>query len=660
MKPEKRILKGKRERMVARQIRARGIKEEKLLEAFREVPREAFVPVELEGFAYEDVALQLSERHVIPRPYIAARFVEALQLKPTDHVLVAGVGSGYTVAVISRMVDSVVYIEEDEALIHYAREVFETLGYTNIETHVQEITAGWPPGAPYQAILIGEELTSVPEVLKQQLLAPGGRLVLPLGKDWFSIQLVRIVRETPKRFRMENLGPFHYVPEAEEITPPPRVHRSRKELIGLIREEAVAFPSIEGADLSLLLDRIGQARVVLLGEATHGTSEFYRMRQEITRALIEEKGFTIIAVEADWPDAERIDDYVRGVEYVPRSWQPFERFPTWMWRNLEVLEFVEWLRLHNEKLPYEERVGFYGLDLYSLFTSIHEVLRFLERTDPELARQARTRYACLMPFESDPALYGRAVISQRYRECEDEVVEMLGELLKRRMELVEADREAFFRVLQNARIIANAERYYRAMYYGAAESWNLRDEHMFGTLEALLAYHGANSKAVVWAHNSHVGDAAATEMFARGEINIGHLCRESFGSQAFIIGFGTHTGTVAAASYWGGVVELKEVRPSHPKSYERLAHETGLNHFFLHLREPDHPDLRPELNEPRLERAIGVIYRPETELQSHYFQAMLPEQFDEYIFFDETRAVTPLGRPHAPELPETHPFALLD
>ena len=660
MTAEKRILKGKRERMVARQLQARGIKDEAVLQAFREVPREAFMPVELEGFAYEDVALQLSERHIVPRPYIAARFVEALQLKPTDNVLVGGVGSGYTVAVISRMVRSVVYIEEDEALVHYVREVFETLGYQNIEVHVQPVTEGWPPQAPYQAILVGEELHDVPPALKEQLFAPGGRLVLPLGEDWFRVQLIRIIRETPSTFRQENLGPFHYVPEASEIAPPPRVHRSRAEVVKLLQEEAIAFSSIEEADLLLLLERIGQARVVLLGEASHGTSEFYRMRQEITRALIEEKGFSIVAAEADWPDAERIDDYVRSIETTPRSWQPFERFPTWMWRNLEVLEFVEWLRLYNEKRPYDERVGFYGLDLYSLFTSVHEVLRFLERTDPELARQARVRYGCLMPFESDPALYGRAVISKRYRECEDEVVEMLAELLKRRMELVEADREAFFRVLQNARIVANAERYYRAMYYGAAESWNLRDEHMFGTLEALLAYHGPDAKAVVWAHNSHVGDAAATEMFARGEINIGHLCREHFGNQAYIIGFGTHTGTVAAASYWGGVVEFKQVLPSHPESYERLAHDTGIKNFFLHLREPSHPHVRPELNEPRLERAIGVIYRPETELQSHYFQAMLPEQFDEYIFFDETQAVTPLGRPHAPELPESHPFALLD
>ena len=651
----------KRRRMVERQIRARGIKDERLLRAIEEVPRELFLPVELRGFAYEDVAIEISERHVVPRPYLVARFIEALELKDTDKVLVAGVGSGYTVAVISRLASKVIYLEEDDALIHYAREVFETLGYHNIEVHEGIIEAGWPQEAPYDAILIGRELREIPDALRKQLLVPGGRLVAPVGKDWFSMQLIRLRREAPGQYVEENLGPFHFIPEAQEVTPPPRVHRSRKELIQLIQEEAQPFESIESASLDALLERIGNARVVLIGEATHGTSEFYRMRQAITRALIERKGFTIVAAEADWPDAERINQYVRGKEPGPRDWQAFARFPTWMWRNLEVLEFIEWLRMHNDKVASpEDRVGFYGLDLYSLFTSIHEVLRYLERVDPELARMARRRYACLMPFESDPALYGRAVITRKYEECEDEVVQMLTDLLKKRMELVAQDREEFFNALQNARIIANAERYYRAMYYGAAESWNLRDEHMFGTLEALLAWHGPTSKAVVWAHNSHVGDAMATEMYARGEINIGHLSREAFGEQAYIIGFGTHTGTVAAASYWGGLVEFKEIVPSHLKSYERLAHDTGIAQFLLPLREPTHPDLRPELNDPKLERAIGVIYRPETELQSHYFQAMLADQFDEYIFFDETQAVTPLGHPHAPELPEYHPFALLD
>ncbi len=400
---------------------------------------------------------------------------------------------------------------------------------------------------------------------------------------------------------------------------------------------------------------------MLLGEASHGTSEFYRLRARITRRLIEDHGFTIVAVEADWPDAARIDRWVRGIRHDPHPEDAFGRFPVWMWRNREVLEFIDWLREHNLAAGERAQAGFYGLDLYSLYSSIEAVIRYLDRIDPETARLARQRYGCLTPFQSDPAAYGLAALTERYRECETDVVAMLSEVREKRGHFVLHDGRQMLDAEQNARVAANAERYYRAMYFAGADSWNLRDQHMFDTLEALLTFHGPASRAVVWAHNSHLGDASATSMAQRGELNLGQLVRQSFGEQGYLVGFGTHTGTVAAASDWGGPMEVKPVRPSHPDSYERLCHDSGVRNFLLPVGAGSDAQLRTDLSRPRLERAIGVIYRPDTELLSHYFEAQLPNQFDEWIWFDETSAITPLdGAQMGPTLEAEHPFATVD
>ena len=448
------------------------------------------------------------------------------------------------------------------------------------------------------------------------------------------------------------------------------VYRTPVEIASLVAEHAEPFGSVDDADLGPLLDRIGDARVVCLGEASHGTDEFYRLRARITQALVEHKGFRVVAVEADWPDAERVDAYVRGRAPGEAEWEAFARFPTWMWRNEPVRDLVEWLRGWNEGR--DEGTGFFGLDVYSLYTSLSEVLRYLDARDPDLAATARERYACLAPF-SDPADYGRAVVSARYRDCEHEVVVMLQDLLRQRLRLTvggasdggearSGEAFPFFDAAQNARVVRDAEAYYREAFYGNVSTWNLRDTHMMGTLTGLLDFFstagGAEAKAVVWAHNSHLGDAAATEMGQRGEINLGHLCRRRFGDDAYLVGFGTHAGTVLAADDWGGEGRVKEVRPSHPESYEWLGHASGVERFFLPLREAD-DRLRYELGHPRLERAIGVIYRPETELQSHYFAADLPNQFDEWVWLNQTRALVPLGPSHAPDLPRAHPFRLL-
>lgn len=414
----------------------------------------------------------------------------------------------------------------------------------------------------------------------------------------------------------------------------------------------------EAADFGRFFDRFADTKVVLLGEATHGTSQFYRARAAITRRLIEKHGFNIVAVEADWPDAARIDRHVRHHAHEPSSEEAFARFPTWMWRNIEVHDFVEWLRAHNDPLPQKSRTQFRGLDIYSLGASIAAVLAYLDRVDAEEAKTARKRYGCLTPWQDDPGGYGRAALHSAKSPCEDAVVAELRALLDNRLGYVRRDGESFFDATQNARIVLAAEHYYRLMYRSSRDSWNLRDRHMFETLLRLLDARGGDAKAVVWAHNSHIGNAAATSMGWQGEFNIGELCRAAFGSSAALIGFGTDRGTVAAASDWDGPMEVKSVLPARPDSYERVFRQTGVERSLTDWRGAGKRELRDVLSKPRLERAIGVIYRPETELSSHYFQAVLPDQFDAYVWFEQTSAVTPLsgGRPHG--APDTYPFGL--
>jgi erythromycin esterase-like protein len=434
------------------------------------------------------------------------------------------------------------------------------------------------------------------------------------------------------------------------------------EAAALVRAHAEALPAPERADaFGAFFDRFADAAVVLLGEATHGTSEFYRARAAITRHLIERHGFTIVAVEADWPDAARIDAYVR--HHAPRSVeeQAFSRFPTWMWKNAEVRDFADWMRAHNAALPPERRAEFRGLDVYSLNTSIKAVLGYLSEVDPEAAQTARSRYGCLSPWQSDPARYGRAVLHGQKKPCDQALLDQLKELLDKRLAYAEADGgEAYFDAVQNARIVRAAEHYYRIMYEGSTESWNLRDRHMFDTLQAVLGRRGEGAKAVVWAHNSHIGNAAATAMGWQGEFNIGELCRTAYRDAAVLIGFGTDRGTVAAASDWDEPMEIKTVLPVRADSHERVFRRTGLARSLTDWRSHDRQELREALAHPRLERAIGVVYRPETELYSHYFEAVLSEQFDAYVWFEETKAVTALDAGHARPsgAPETYPFGL--
>lgn len=416
---------------------------------------------------------------------------------------------------------------------------------------------------------------------------------------------------------------------------------------------------------------------VLIGEATHGTQEFYRARAEITERLIIEKGFDAVAVEADWPDAYRVNRYVTLMgksSNADEALSGFERFPTWMWRNREVVHFVQWLYEYNFEFRHPEKgksnrwpVGFYGLDLYSLDTSINEVISYLDKVDPDAAKRARIRYGCLDHFMDSPQAYGYATELGIAKSCEKKIVAQLVDIRRKASEYVARDKfkseDEFFYVNQNAELIKNAEQYYRAMFRGRPNSWNLRDGHMFETLENLADFLGKRldrePRIVVWAHNSHVGNAGATEMAARGERNIGQFIRSAYRDKSLLIGFSTCRGYVTAADDWDKPEKRKKVNEPFPGSYEEVFHHVNHKAFHLDLR-ANNPAI-DGLMKPRLQRAIGVVYRPETERHSHYLLSCLPEQFDFILHYDRTEAVEPLGtmmHPHYGELDETYPSGL--
>ncbi|GGD85855.1 protein-L-isoaspartate O-methyltransferase [Tsuneonella deserti] len=651
-----------REAMVARQIAGRGITDPAILEAFQAVPRESFVPEGLREFAYRDSPLPIGEGQTISQPHIVASMIEAAEIGPEDRVLEVGAGSGYAAAVLSHLAGDVFAVERHAGLAREARERLAALGIGNCAVIAGDGMAGMPDEAPFDAILVAARSETVPDALRQQLKV-GGRLIIPVGGE--DVQQLRcIVRSGEHRWDSHDLAAVRFVPllpgtVAEDGGRTASNHKPARDLTlpQLIARHRVPLPPIEDPAFADVFDRFADKRVVMLGECSHGTREFYEARAAITRRLVEHHGFTIVAAEADWPDAAVLDRAIRHRPPRHGAERPFRRFPTWMWRNPVIAQLMHDLHAINRDRAPDRMAGFFGLDIYNMSGSIEAVLAFLDETDPAAAAVARERYGCLTPWQSDPATYGRMALNRGYGECEDAVIAQCRDLLEAALE---RDGEAFGAAM-NGRLVASAERYYRIMYYGGAESWNLRDEHMADTLGHLLEHGGPSAKAVVWAHNSHIGDARATDMGAvRGEHNIGQLARERWGDDVALIGFGTHTGTVSAATDWDGDREVKRVIPSRPDSYERQCHEATLecgNERFLLVPGADEA-LRARLSHPMLERFIGVIYRPQTERWSHYSDAVLSRQFDAYVWFDETRALEPGGHEPHEGVADTFPFGV--
>src|SRR5436190_10699207 len=446
-----------RERMVQVQIARRGIRDNRVLDAMRSVPREAFVEPGFEEFAYEDGPLPIGEGQTISQPYIVALMIEAAEIKPGDSVLEVGAGSGYAAAVMCQIADRVYAIERHPSLGKSAQQRLKKLGYDNIELRVGDGTRGWPEAAPFDAILVAAGGPEVPPPLKEQL-AIGGRLVIPVGQEERYQTLIKLTRKNESEFEEENLGAVAFVPLIGEqgwaedgrraaTNHVPGQSRGRT-LPDMIADAAEPLPELDDRAFGQLFDRFAKRRVILLGEASHGTSEFYRARAAVTRRLIAEHGFTSVAVEADWPDAATADRYVRHRPVRPDAEPPFQRFPTWMWRNTDVDAFLAWMRAHNNNLKSERRAGFFGLDLYNMRGSISAVLEYLDKVDPEAAAIARERYACLTPWQKEPSTYGRAVLTAGYRKCEQAVIDQCRELLQRRLEYLAEDGDIFLAAAQ--------------------------------------------------------------------------------------------------------------------------------------------------------------------------------------------------------------------
>jgi protein-L-isoaspartate(D-aspartate) O-methyltransferase len=652
-----------RHRMVEAQIARRGVRDERVLDALRRVPREHFVEKGFEEFAYEDSPLPIGSGQTISQPFVVALMAEAAEIEATDRILEIGTGSGYAAAVLCELAAEVFTIERHGALAELAEKRLHAAGYGNVAVKTGDGTKGWPEMAPFDAIIVAAGGPAIPVALQEQLEI-GGRMIIPVGRDRLSQRLIRLTRVAANKFEEEDLGGVTFVPLIGEQgwrddLKAPQIREPRLSLPQMIARAAEDLPAIDEAAFGAAFDRFSHRRVVLLGEATHGTSEFYRARAAITRRLIERHGFTIVAVEADWPDASQLNRYVKGLPQEAGSPPPFQRFPIWMWRNAEVADFIDWLRTHNDGAAQDSaKAGFYGLDLYNMSGSIAAVLSYLDKVDPKAAAVARERYGCLTPWQNEPSTYSRAALYSGYRDCEDDVVSQCRELLQRSLESAGKDGD-LLDAAQSARLVASAEKYYRMMYLGGAETWNLRDRHMFETLELLRRSLGPDSKAVVWAHNSHIGDARHTDMgIMRGELNLGQLCRERFGEEGALIGFGTHSGKVTCASDWDGDMEIKDVRPSLSDSVERACHDSGKASFLLDFTGDE--ELRTALEKARPERFIGVVYRPETERLSHYMGSSLSRQFDAFVWFDRTSPVTPLAKRALAEnaVPDTYPFGL--
>jgi erythromycin esterase len=415
------------------------------------------------------------------------------------------------------------------------------------------------------------------------------------------------------------------------------------------------------ADLEPLFDRIGDARIVMLGEASHGTHEYYTWRAQISKRLIEEKGFNFIAVEGDWPDCYRLNRFIKGYETDYKSafkvLHEFNRWPTWMWANWEIAALAEWMQKHNTGLPANKKAGFFGLDVYSLWESMDYIMQYLKKTDPGALKVAEEAYRCFEPYRKDE---GRSyATASRFvsKLCQTEVVDMLKEI-QRKLPQYNSDHENVFSAEQNAIVSVNAEKYYRAMIEGGPNSWNIRDRHMAETLNRLLTFHGPNSKAIIWEHNTHIGDARATDMADEGMFNIGELARMQHRDKGVVlVGFGSYQGTVMAGSSWGAPMQAMQMPDARKGSWEYLLHKVDDENKLLLM--DDFADNDMIMDNHIGHRAIGVVYNPEHERYGNYVPTILPLRYDAFIYLDKTKALHPLHiKPDGQQVPETYPFGV--
>ena len=585
------------------QLEDKGISNALILEAFQDLPEAFFLSETLLQFFYEEVCVEQSIEKTEPRIIEIARMLDQLQIKRERKILVTGVDSIYILVVLSKIYKEVYTVEINETYANWTLEVLKTINITNVYLKTGNPEMGWEEKGPFNAVLIATAFKNKSNSIKTQLKI-GAKLLAPVSPDWAHTMLEVIKRVSETEYSTRALRVNYLIPNPKILPKIGSKIYEDREIIDEIGISSIPFKTIKDYPMEGLLERIGDARVVLLGDASHGTSEFYLTRQEITKALIEKKGFNFVCAEADWSDAEQINNYVRN-QYKSQDWEPFSQFPQWMWKNEEVLDFIEWLKEHNSKN--KNTSGFYGLDLNGLENSVNLVIKYLKEIDPKLAKLAISKYDCLASYMSDPTMYGEIAKNNKLTGCEKEVLTILVDLLKNKNKINYS--QAYFHAYQNATVIINAKRHYKAMDYSCTESWNLRDFHMFYTLQSLLSFYGEESKAIVWAHNAHVGNALATDIYPRGEINLGHLCKEHYGAKSYHIGFGTYTGTVAAARNWGDKMEVIDVNDSVDNSYEYLCHRTNVANFTLPLRE-EHSDrkLREVLSIPKLQRAIGTFF----------------------------------------------------
>lgn len=637
--------------MVEHQVIARGVKSPAVVDALASVPREQFVSPALGEFAQADAPLPIADGRTVPPPHLVAAMCEAARIGPGDRVLEIGTGAGYTAAVAATIAEEVWTLERDGELASRARRALRDLGFTNVHVVVTQAPGGLPEEGPYDAILVEAGTPGVPTALREQL-AIGGRLVIASGSSHDVHSLVRVTRLSLYRYAREDLAEMESVPLLGEPRPPDspvspvrgrlRVHRD--ELAGLVADAAERLDDLGGHDLEPLIERLGQARVVLLGSAIDGAAEIDRLRAQITRTLVERYGFEILAMDLDHPDATWLDRGVGGGSVAPMAASPtFEGFPEGTWRTSDVRDFLGWLARYNDaQVAAERRVHVHGLDLYASSAATSAVLRRLDEVDPTAAAIARERYGRLTPWSSDPTAYAAAGLNDGYRRHEREIVQMLVEEFRARVRLPVDDEDAYLDALERRHLSAVAEGYYRALYYGGAAAWNFKAGHMFETLEVAMAERGPTSQAIVWAHAAQLGDARFTRMRARRLQSLGQLCRERFGSAMMSVGFGAHEGTISAARTWGGPVESMDLRPASSRSYEHVMHRAGIPAFVLPLRLDDGGALRRAMMEPRLQRMIGPVYRPHAELAAHYCAVVLAGEFDEYTWLDHITATDPV------------------